>query len=345
MIENFAEKHKLPGFRIKQFDKAFYQEAINSFDELTTWPKDLREKLNDEGPFSSLDPINQLKSNDGKTTKILFRRKVDKKCIESVLMRFKDGRNSVCVSCMVGCPVGCKFCATGKMGFGGNLSADEIVDQVLYFQRLLKSKGNRVNGNKTLDAHLSNIVFMGMGEPMLNLKEVQKALAILTDPSKVALSERRITISTSGYVPQLKRLIASGFRGQIAVSLHAPNQKLREKLMPVAKQHSLDELLAVLDDYVEKTNKKVSYEYILISGVNDSDVNAQELIKLFKNRLAHINLIPYNPIPGVDFKRTDKSRVVEFAEILKQGGINTTIRITMGDDIKAACGQLASNNH
>ena len=246
-------------------------------------------------------------------------------------MKHRDGRNTVCVSCMIGCPVGCSFCATGKMGFRGNLTATEIVEQVLYFARILKTSKERV----------SNVVFMGMGEPMLNLIEVEEAIKRLTDEQMLGLSDKRITVSTSGYVEQLKILIRHGFKGRLAISLHAPNQKLRESLMPVAKNHSLKDLFRVLDDYESVSNKRISYEYILIKGVNDRPQDAHDLVKLLTNRLAHVNLIPYNRIKGVDFKTSGADSIQKFRDILDRGGIHNTIRITMGSDVAAACGQLA----
>lgn len=331
MFDDFIQKNNLPKFRQKQLEEAFYQQAINSFDELTTWPKNLREQLKSEVEFIRLEAKNQVQSVS-KTTKILFKRK-DGKLIETVLMRHEDGRNTVCVSCMVGCPVNCRFCATGKLGYGGSLSADEIIDQILYFQRLLKAEEQKV----------TNVVFMGMGEPMLNLKEVMKSIQIMTDPGKLGMSSRRITISTSGYVPQLKQLIDSGFRGRIAISLHAPSQELREKLMPVVgKVYPLTKLFEVLDDYVKLTNKRISYEYILIDKVNDTKEHAEQLSQLLHNKLAHVNLIPFNPISEENFTRSSRNSIFKFQKILQQNGIHTTIRVTMGDEVAAACGQLAA---
>lgn len=335
MIEDFVLKHKLAQFRISQFNEQFYTQAIDSFDELTTWPQTLREELKKEVEFSTLILDREFVSKDGSTIKVLFKRKVDNQRIEAVLMKHNDGRNTVCVSCMVGCPVNCKFCATGKMGFGGNLSDREIVDQVLYFQRYLKSSLERV----------TNVVFMGMGEPLLNLDNVLKAIEVFTNPKKLAMSTRRITISTSGYIPQLKTLIENGFRGRIAVSLHASNQELRAKLMPVAKIFKLSELMQLLDDYVSLTNKRISYEYILIQDVNDSKENALELVDLLSNRLAHVNLIPFNTIREEDFQKPSKAAIYKFADILRQNGIHTTIRVTMGEDVNAACGQLADREN
>ncbi|HLD11561.1 MAG TPA: 23S rRNA (adenine(2503)-C(2))-methyltransferase RlmN [Patescibacteria group bacterium] len=332
MIEQFAKEHNLPSFRLNQFYLAFYGQAISSFDELTTWPIELREELKANLVFSSLTLEKLHISSTKDTYKALMKRVADGQYIEAVLMRHKDGRNTVCVSCMVGCPVGCVFCATGRMGFLVKLSAQEIVDQVLFFQRLLKKE----------DVQVSQVVFMGMGEPMLNLEEVEKAVAILTDPKKFGMSDRRITVSSSGYVPQLETLFSHGFGGQIAISLHAPSQKLRETLMPVAKVYPLEILLKVLDTYTNSTHKRVSYEYVLLKGVNDQEEHALELSRLLCGKSAHVNLIPYNPIPDGQFERPSRNQARRFQEILTHQGISSTIRVTMGDEIHAACGQLAT---
>jgi 23S rRNA (adenine2503-C2)-methyltransferase len=221
------------------------------------------------------------------------------------------------------------------MGFGGNLTSDEIVDQVLYFARSLKPKLQKV----------TNIVFMGMGEPMLNLANVESAIEIFTNPEKMAMSVRRITISTSGYLPQFKQLVDHGFRGRVAISLHAPNQELREKLMPVAKIYPLNNLMKTLDEYVELNNKRVSYEYVLIKNVNDQDEHALQLADLLKGRLAHVNLIPYNPISERDFVRSNREQITRFTKLLEKHKINHSLRVTMGDDVNAACGQLADREN
>lgn len=334
LISQFIKKHNLPKYRIEQFNQHFYKDALESFGEFFSFSKEIREKLENEVEFMSLELDKEFVSKTSNTTKVLFKRK-DGQRIETVLMGHKDGRNTVCVSCMVGCPVNCKFCATGKMGFGGNLSATEIVDQVMYFQRKLIKKDQKV----------TNIVFMGMGEPMLNLRAVEGAIDVLTAEDKLGMSQRRITISTSGYVRQLKQFVDNGFKGRVAISLHAPNQELRERLMPVAKQHSLDELLEVLDEHVQNTNKRVSYEYIMIKNVNDTPQHAMELVDMFKERLAHINLIPYNPIREETFERSPKGRIKDFCEILEKHRINHSVRFTMGDDVNAACGQLADREN
>lgn len=335
MIEDFIATHQLPPYRLNQYNLAIYQHLIGSYDELTTWPKALRSQLEEAVPFSSLVVRAQATSNRKDTIKVLFERRADGQKLETVLMKHQDGRNTVCVSCMIGCPVNCSFCATGKLGFRGMLSAIEIVDQVLYFARLLKAEGAKV----------TNVVYMGMGEPMLNLDAVLDSVRILTSPHQFGLSQRRITLSTSGYLPQFKQMMQKGFRGRIAVSLHAPNQELRAQLMPVSKAYALEALLEVMDAYVQLTHKRISYEYTLIQGVNDQEEHALQLVELFKNRLAHLNLIPYNPVPGTPFERSPKSQIRRFAQILTHHRIPNSIRVTMGDDIAAACGQLAYRYH
>lgn len=332
MIDEFAKNHGLPGYRTAQFNRAFYQEFITSFDALSTWPKALREELIKELLFSTLELVKEQRSHDGGTMKFLFQRRSDGKQFETVLMRHDDGRNTVCVSSMIGCPVGCVFCATGYMGFLGNLTGEEIVDQVLYIARMLKKEQQAV----------SNVVFMGMGEPLFNLDAVEKALEVLTNPKKMGMSERRMTISTSGHRENLKKLLAHGYKGRLALSLHAPDQALREKLMPIAKNNPLKELLGVFQEYAQTTNKRVSYEYILIDGVNDTRECAEKLAKLMDIRLSHINLIPYNPIVGILYKRSSLAAIQVFADVLESHRIQHTIRVTMGDDIAAACGQLAT---
>ncbi|NMB57198.1 23S rRNA (adenine(2503)-C(2))-methyltransferase RlmN [Candidatus Beckwithbacteria bacterium] len=331
MISDFIQKYNLPNFRIKQFNQAFYHDLIENWEDFFTWPKDLREKLKQEIPFSTLEIARSLTSAKKDTMKILFKVKRLDKYIESVLMHFADGRNTLCISCMVGCPVGCKFCATGKLGFGGNLTSQEMIDQIMYFLRLLKKENQK----------LSNIVFMGMGEPLLNLDNVWETMQIISHPEKLAMSMRKITVSTSGYIPQFKELVERGYRGRVAVSLHFPTQEMREKYMPVAKIYQLSNLVKALEEFVELTNKRVSFEYVMIKDLNDRQEDARALVKLFHTRLIHFNLIPYNPIKGENFQRSSREQIEKFGEILQQNGIPYSVRLTMGDDIGAACGQLA----
>lgn len=331
MISEFITKNELPKYRAQQFNQMFYQNNINSFDEITSWPLYLREKLKEEILFSTLEEVKCLISEDKMTVKVLFRIKRTSKMIETVLIRHDDGRNTVCVSCMVGCPVKCSFCATGKMVFGGNLTPTEIVDQVMHFKRLLSKTDNRV----------SNIVFMGMGEPTLMLDEIMKSVEIFNDPDKIGISSRRITIPTSGHIREMEKLLEMNFKGRLAVSLHAPNQELRASLMPVAIGNKLEDLMKTIDKFEISENRRISYEYILLKDVNDTEEHAEQLASLLRGRFAHVNLIPYNPVPGETFERPSKNRVHAFSRILTDRGIQNTFRVTMGDDIKAACGQLA----
>ena len=331
MIETFIKNHKAPLFRLTQFYQAFYRDFISSFDELSTWPKTVREELKKEIPFKAITTESILKSADQSTIKVLFKRLSDEKQFESVLIRHNDGRNTVCVSCMIGCPMGCIFCATGKMGFRGNLLDSEIVDQVLYFARCLKKENKSV----------TNIVFMGMGEPLSNLENVWNAIKIFSDKKMFGMSMRRITISTCGITQYLHELFTRGYKGRLALSLHAPSQELRKKLMPIAAKFPLTELLAEFKEFAKITNKRVSYEYILIADLNDQPKHAHALVRLLDPHLAHVNLIPYNPVKGTPFKRSEPASIKKFSNILTKCKIQHTIRVTMGDDIKAACGQLA----
>jgi 23S rRNA (adenine2503-C2)-methyltransferase len=236
---------------------------------------------------------------------------------------------------MSGCPVGCEFCATGKMGFNRNLTYREIVDQIMHFQRLLSKK----------DESVTNVVFMGMGEPMLNLENVEKAVEIINDPKKLSIGIRRVTISTVGYVPQMREYFTDRHKPRLAISLHAPNQKIRERLMPkISKLHPMDELFDFLDWYEKKLNKRVTYEYTLIKGINDRSEHAIELSKLLYNRLAFVNIIRFNPSRVLPFKAPKEETVQRFVKILNNRDINTTIRYPMGDKISGACGQLHSAN-
>lgn len=334
MLDDFILKYNLPKFRKNQFNKQYYQNTISSYEEFTDWPKDLRIKLSEEVLFSSINAKKIFGTLESETLKVLFERESDKKLFEGVLLRHEDGRNTVCVSCMIGCPVGCKFCATGKMGFKANLNSNEIVDQILYFQRQLK----------TIDKKVTNIVFMGMGEPLLNFKEVNNAIKVITDPEKLALSIRRITISTCGVIKGIKDLIEMDYKGRLAISLHAPTQRLREELIPMAKTYKLIDLMDVLDEYVKKTGNRVSYEYILLQGVNDSKDNAEELSNLLAGRLAHVNLIRYNSVKDDHFERSTQDNIKRFCSVLNKNKINYTVRVSLGSEIEGACGQLTTEH-
>lgn len=331
MFEQFVERYNLPTYRISQLNQQYYQEYISSWDELSTWPKDLREKIKSEIPFSRLKLLTLETSKTEGTQKALF---VTEKgnFVESVLIKEKD-RNTVCVSCMSGCPVGCTFCATGQIGLNEKLNEHQILDQVLYFARILKIEGKKI----------TNIVYMGMGEPMLNLESVPQSVRILTDKDKFGLGRRRVTISTCGYITQLREFLKMDLGVKIAISLHAPNQNLRDILMPnVSKTNPLGELLELLDEDTRRRNKRITYEYVLLRDVNDGFEQADELATLLANRLALVNLINYNSTPNSEYKSSKNAKA--FQQELLRNGIETTIRKSYGSDIEGACGQLAQKH-
>jgi 23S rRNA (adenine2503-C2)-methyltransferase len=331
MFKQFIEKHNLQKYRLQQLHELFYKNPINSWDELTTWPLDLRERIKEEIPFSTLNNFEEYISSNNRTIKTVSFTK-EGNTVETVLMKSKK-RNTLCISCMSGCPVGCTFCATGQMGFNKNLTEREIIDQVLYFKRKLHPMGQKI----------TNIVFMGMGEPMLNLENVVKAIGVLTDEEKLALSTRRITVSTVGYIKELKEFLNKDLGVKVAISLHTAKQELRESLMPiVAMNNPLEQLMDVLIDYQKRTNKRITYEYLLLKDINDSVEDAKELAKLLKNQICLVNLINFNPSEGIVFSPTESQRIRAFQKILDVRAIKNTLRHSYGNDISAACGQLAN---
>lgn len=320
---------RLQSFRLRQIVKNACHNLIPDYQLFTDLPKELRDALAERAPLLSVKPLHTQMSARGDTIKTLFET-ADGKKIEAVLMRFKDGRNSLCISCQSGCQMGCKFCATGTMGLLKHLTYEEIFDQALYFSQLLHKEGKG----------LSNIVFMGMGEPFMNYDCVMQAANLLSDPDYLALGARRITISTSGVVPGILRLADEPKQYNLAISLHSPDQATRERIMPIARRWPISELMDAIQIYLRKTGRRISYEYVMLKGVNDSVQQAQMLGKLVQGQLCHVNLIPYNPT-GSAFEPTDAASIQKFRDILENCGLNVTIRVTMGQDIAAACGQLA----
>ena len=335
-----------PEYRIKQAKEAILKKFISNWDEATFFTKDLRDKLNKECRLLIKAETLVSKEEDSMKAKIKLEDGLE---IESVLMRHKDplrseagGRNTVCVSCQVGCPMGCLFCATGKMGFKRNLTVEEILEQVIFFERLLKLEDSRV----------TNVTFMGMGEPFLNYENVMAAVKVLNNKEFFNIGARSISISTAGITEGIKKMSSEGLQLNLAISLHAPNDKLRSSLMPINNQFPLGEVLKTVDEYIKKTKRKVMFEYVLIDKVNDSDECATELAKLMKKKLYFVNLILYNAIPpqrdpalaGQVFKASGTKRVEEFKEILKKEKINFVQRYRFGDDIQAACGQFITKN-
>ncbi len=328
-IQNFFIEENLPKFRFKQLEDAIYKNKVSSFDEISNFPKELREKLKLKFDFNVLFLVDS--SNSINTVKFVFKTK-DNQFIESVLMLHNDGRRTVCVSCQIFCAVGCKFCATGANKYKRNLSVREIIEQVLFISRYLKEK----------DDFVSNVVFMGMGEPFLCFENIVMSLNILN--KKMEIGARHITVSSSGIVPRIKNFADLESQYRLAISLHAPNDKLRSELMPINNKYPLLDLMSACDYYVEKTNKRISYEYVLIDNINDSLKEAKELVILLKNRLAHVNLLIYNPHEFAKFKMPKKENVLKFRDYLKNEGIEVSIRKSMGDDISGACGQLSAKN-
>lgn len=327
-IEAYLSEHNKPKFHIKQIRQAVFQQNKSHFSEITTLPKALREELDSKFKLTTFMLLESHKS--GNTVKFVLKSD-DGNVIESVLMLHRDGRRTVCVSSQVFCAVGCTFCATGANQFQRNLSTREIVEQVLFVARYLKHKDERV----------TNVVFMGMGEPFLNYDKVVEAIKIFKSPDYFNIGARHITVSTSGIIPKIYAYTNANLKTRLAISLHAANDKLRTELMPINKPYPLKDLMAACDDFVEKTNKRVSYEYVLIRNVNDRLEHAKELVELLKGRLAHLNLLIYNPHEFADFEMPFEEDVIAFRDYVQSQGIEVSIRKSMGDDISGACGQLS----
>lgn len=321
-----------PKFRAKQVFEWLYQKRVKSISEMTNLPKTLREKLADESNFMvSHEVLHQVSKTDG-TVKFLLEWP-DRVTVETVLMRHDYG-NSVCVSTQVGCKMGCTFCASTLGGMIRQMSAGEMVEQLLYSQRLLDDKGERV----------SSIVLMGSGEPMDNYDAVMKFIDIINDPNGLNIGQRHITISTVGLVPGIIRLADDNRPITLAVSLHAANDELRSSMMPVNKAYPLAKLMEACHYYVQKTGRRISFEYALVGGKNDSLQDARQLAKLLRGLSSHVNLIPVNYVPERNYTRTPKEQIDAFLRELKKEGVNATIRREMGHDISAACGQLRAEH-
>lgn len=332
-VKQLLTEHGHKPFRYAQIENAIYKNGITDFDHIETLPKEIRSLLKEHCFFFSLSVHSSTTSDDGQTTKFLLKTH-DDKMIEAVIMRHLSGRNTLCVSCQAGCPMACSFCATGKLGLLRNLEFYEIIEQIMIANALLAKE----------DKKIRNIVYMGMGEPFLNYENVAESIRIASAQKKLDLSSRRITISSCGIVPGIQRIGKDFPQVSLAISLHAPNDAARKKIMPVDHTYPIDVLMQALDEYVALTNKRVFYEYIMIAGVTDRLEYAQELADLLKDRLAHVNFIPYNPgegIMGNGYLPTSRIIMKKFQSTLESAGIPSTIRHTMGDDIDAACGQLA----
>jgi 23S rRNA (adenine2503-C2)-methyltransferase len=328
--EAFAAGFELKRYRLTQIYRAATKELLASPNDVTTLPLALREALVARGlDFSSVRPVTLQRSRDGQTTKGLFAL-ADGNEVEAVLMEHYGDRTTVCISSQAGCAFACAFCSTGQAGFTRNLTSREIFDQARYFARELTQRGKRI----------TNIVFMGMGEPFHNYDAVMGAVALLNDPHGLGLGHRHITISTVGLVDKIDRFADEQLQVNLAISLHAPNDAVRHSIMPVNRRYDIGELMAACERYVAKTNRKVFFEYVMLEGVNDSPECARDLAALMRGKLYHVNLIPYNTTPDGPFAGTPDDRIWAFAAILEEANVPVTVRKNMGRDIAAACGQL-----
>ena len=317
-----------PAYRARQVYDALYKRLVPSYDEMTTLPKALRAKLAEELPFTALEPVREVRTDNGDTVKSLYRT-ADGELLETVLMLYPD-RATVCVSCQVGCAVGCAFCATGLMGLSRNLTAGEMVAQVTGAARRARELGRE----------LTNLVMMGMGEPFHNYAETMRFLGILNDPAGMGFGARRMTISTSGVVPRIEALAKEPLQVNLAISLHAANDELRGELMPINKRYPVAELMEAVRRYTATTHRRVSFEYALMNGINDEEHHARELAKLLRGCLCHVNLIPLNPVDVLPFERPTAERIERFAAVLEAAKVPVTVRYSRGVEIAAACGQL-----
>ena len=336
-----------PAYRVQQLLGWVYRKLAVYWDEMTDLPQAFRQKLAAAANLHTLTPVHEVKAKDG-TVKILFSLP-DGKTVETALMKFAASasgrpvpktcanRYTICVSTQVGCPIGCPFCATGQQGFERNLTAGEIIDQVLYFARLLQDRSQGSEGER-----VDNIVFMGMGEPLTNYDAVWQSIEMLNSPDGFGLSARSMTVSTSGLIPGIRRLSGEKLQVGLAISLHAPDDKLRNQLVPVNKKYRLEELIPACREYFAQTGRRVSFEYALFDGVNDSLPQAQALADLLHGLNCHVNLITANSTANQTLRPSPRGQVLAFQKALQTRGITCTLRQSRGQDIDAGCGQLRS---
>lgn len=326
IMESWGE----PSYRVDQLWKALYQHYYTHPKQLTVYSLELRDRLGDAFQFHTFEPEREILSEDGTTQKTLFRLE-DELAIETVLMGYHD-RRTLCISSQAGCAMGCDFCATGQMGFQRHLTAGEIVEQVVFFNRRLSEQ----------DLQLTNIVFMGMGEPFHNYAAVMDSIQRFTHPEGLNMGARRLTISTVGVVPGIEKFTEENSQVNLAVSLHAVDDQLRSSMMPINKKYPLDTLMEAIRDYIRVTNRRVTFEWALIDGVNDTPQTAQKLADVLDGMLAHVNLIPLNPTEEFSGEPAADSQAKQFQAVLQARGIPCSIRLRRGIEIQAGCGQLAS---
>ena len=313
-------------FKARQIYDWLYIKRVKSFKEMTNIKKDLQEKLSQEFNLEFIKI--KTKQTSELTNKYLFEL-IDGNYIEAVLMRHDYG-NSVCVSSQVGCNMGCKFCESGRLKKVRNLEAYEIVEQILLIQ-------------DDICERIDSVVIMGIGEPFDNYDNIMDFIKIINNPFGINIGARHITVSTCGLIPKIEEFMECNLQVNLAISLHASNNELRNSIMPVNKVYNLDDLIQVLKKYIAKTNRRVTIEYVMLNNVNDNDYNAEELAKLLRGMNIYVNLIPYNETSHIEFKKSNKERIMSFYDILKKNGINVTIRREFGGNIDAACGQLRAN--
>ena len=323
-MKNYGEKK----YRAEQIFSWIYKENVTSFDEMTNLSQALREKLKEQFDLHTFKIITKQVSKDG-TKKYLFDI-LDNNAIESVLMEYKYGK-TICVSSQVGCKMGCKFCASTGVKFARSLEAGEIVEQLLAIERDEK-------------IHISNLVFMGIGEPLDNYDNVMKAIRILNNPKGINMGARHISISTSGLVPNIYKLADENIQCTLSISLHSSSNEKRSKMMPVNNLYNIQELMKACKYYIEKTNRRISFEYALAKDNNDNIQDAKELAELLKGMLCHVNLIPINKIEDGKFTKSSNENIMKFRDYLNSKGIVATVRRELGSDIDAACGQLRRKN-
>jgi 23S rRNA (adenine2503-C2)-methyltransferase len=333
-VQAWVTQRGFPSYRAHQLLRWFYRSPAASFAAMTNLPETLREALVEEFLFSILTRAGVTSADAAQTRKYLFELG-DGELLEAVCMRYartplSAGRTTLCLSTQVGCAVGCPFCATGQLGLKRNMTASEVIDQVLSVAREERARGGRV----------THLVYMGMGEPLHNVDATLGSVQRFCDPEAVGIGARRVTVSTSGVVPAIDRLAEHGGGVNLAVSLHAVVDEVRDQLVPLNRRWPVAELLAAADRYARRTGRRVSFEYVMLGGVNDSDGLATELGRRLRGRLAHVNLIPYNPIPGDPYQPSSRARIGRFAELVRAAGIECTVRDTRGRRIDAACGQL-----
>jgi 23S rRNA (adenine2503-C2)-methyltransferase len=326
-LERWLADQGAPPYRRQQI-WSWLARGLNDFDEMRDLPKSLRVALGQSFAITSLRPIAVSQADRGLTTKTLY--ELDGgHSVEAVVMRYSD-RTTLCISSQAGCPIGCPFCATGKFPFGRSLRAYEIVEQAIDAQRLLAGEGRR----------LSHVVFMGMGEPMANYRAVMESVRRLADPDLLGISPRRIVVSTSGLIPRIEQLADEKIPVTLAISLHAARDELRDVLVPINRKYPVRDLVDAAQAYAEKTGRRVSYEWVMLAGVNDTARDAQELGTLLRGKLAHVNLIPFNPVDDTPYQAPDRGAIREFREMVEAQGLNVTVRDTRGREADAACGQL-----